>query len=125
MCNRIIQDGKALDMRHAIRIDSGVAIWEGHVRNDNNFAKNSMQRVIIPGVTRIEHHNLILMGEFDLIGYTRIIGGQTRVWFETEDRKIGDQDRWPRFAKFIKTAILVKDSEKIVQQSSMGLCGTL
>jgi len=102
MCSRIIQDGKAIDLKsqYAIRIGSGIAIWEGHIRNDNNYAKNSMQKVIIPGVTQIEHHNLILVGEFDLIGYTRIIGGQTRVWIETEGRKINGIDRWPVFQKF-------------------------
>ena len=102
MCSRLVQDGKALDMQHAIRIGSGVAIWEGHIRDDNNYAKNCMQRVVIPGITRIEHHNLILEGEFDLIGHTRIVGGQTRVWIETEDREISKKvDRWPVFNKAI------------------------
>lgn len=120
MCSRIIQDGKAIDLKsqYAIRIGSGMAIWEGHIRNDNNYAKNSMQRVIIPGVTEILHHNSILRGEFDLIGYTRIVGGQTRVWIETDDRKIGHTDRWPVFNKF-KNGILVRESNKISQISSV------
>jgi len=103
MCNRLIQDGKTLDSRghHAIRIDSGTAIWEGHVRNDNNFAKNHMQKVVIPGITRIEHHGQIISGEFDLIGYARDVSGLTRVWIETEDREVeGTVDRWPVFSRF-------------------------
>ena len=113
MCGRISQMTATLYLRDRANIQiagldgskSG-AIWEGHIRDDNRYTKNSMQRVIIPKVTEIDHHGHVLHGEFDLIGWTRLIDGTLRVWIETEDADYaGRKDRWPKFMKCNITAI--------------------